>query len=102
MGAGAPVGTVVVGVPVSIGGSVGISVGILHSTWEGSGLHLPLLPHVALRYDGTRFGCSHWKIISEFTTVLVYGSTITPLARVGGSPQSTMLAGEEEEKRISS
>ena len=48
VGTGAPVGTVVVGVPVSIGGSVGIGVIILHSTWEGSGLQLPLLPHVAL------------------------------------------------------
>ena len=57
VGAGATVGTVVVGVPVSIGGSVGISVGILHSTWEGSGLQLPSIPHVALRCDGTRPGC---------------------------------------------
>ena len=27
---------------------LGIGVIILHSTWEGSGLHLPSLPHVAL------------------------------------------------------
>ena len=36
---------------------VGVGVIILHSTWEGSGLHLPSLPHVALRYDGTSPGC---------------------------------------------
>ena len=40
-----------VGVPVVVG------ITILHSTWEGSGLHLPSLPHVALRYDGTSPGC---------------------------------------------
>ena len=68
----------------------------MHSTWEGSGLHLPLLPHVALRYDGTSPGCWHWKNISEFTVVLVYASTVTPLARAGGSLQSTTLAGEQE------
>ena len=46
-----PVGINSVGVPVGVG------VIILHSTWEGSGLHLPLLPHVALRYDGASPGC---------------------------------------------
>ena len=35
--------------------------------------------------------------MSEFTTVLLYASTITSLARVGGAPQSTILAGEEKE-----
>ena len=35
--------------------------------------------------------------MSEFTKVLLYASTITPLARMGGSPQSTMLAREEKE-----
>ena len=88
MDSGVLVGIVV---PVGIPGVI-----ILHSTWDGSGLHLPLLPHVALRYDGTSPGCWHWKNISEFTTVLVYASTFIPLVRVGGSPQSTMLAGEQE------
>ena len=37
--------------------AVGAGVIILHSTWVGSGLHLPLLPHVALRCDGTSPGC---------------------------------------------
>ena len=41
----------------SVGVPIGAGVIILHSTWEGSGLHLPSLPHVALRYDGTRSGC---------------------------------------------
>ena len=35
--------------------------------------------------------------MSEFTAVLVYASTVTPLARVGGAPQSTILATKEEE-----
>ena len=46
-----PVGIDSAGVPVVVG------ITILHSTWEGSGLHLPSLPHVALRYDGTSSGC---------------------------------------------
>ena len=80
-----------------VGSVVAVSVGVvvLHSTWEGSGLHLPSLPHVALRYDRTSPGCWHWKNISEFITVLVYASTITPLLRVGGAPQSTILAGKK-------
>ena len=42
---------VLVGIAVgidSVGVPVGVGVTILHSTWEGSGLHLPSLPHVAL------------------------------------------------------
>ena len=46
-----PVGIDSVGVPVGVG------ITILHSTRDGSGLHLPSLPHVALRYDGTSPGC---------------------------------------------
>ena len=69
---------------------VSAGIGILHSTWKGSGLHLPLLPHVALWYDG----CWHWNNISEFTAVLLYASTVTPLARVG-VPQFTLLTGEQ-------
>ena len=45
-----PVG-VAVGVAVgidSVGVPVGVGVIILHSTWEGSGLHRPSLPHFAL------------------------------------------------------
>ena len=34
--------------------------------------------------------------MSELTTVLLYASTVTPLPRVGGAPQSTLLAGEQE------
>ena len=47
------------GINVQFGIAVlaGTGVIILHSTWEGSGLHVPLLPHVALRYDGTSPGC---------------------------------------------
>ena len=35
--------------------------------------------------------------MSEFTVVLLYNSTVTPLARMGGSPQSTTLAEERDE-----
>ena len=53
-----PVDTgVLVGIVVPVGIPVGAGVIILHSTWEGSGLHLPSLPHVALQYDGTSPGC---------------------------------------------
>ena len=54
MSTGVLVGIVVpVAVPVGIDlvripAGVGVGVIILHSTWEGSGLHLPSLPHVAL------------------------------------------------------
>ena len=41
----------------SVGVPVGVGVIILHSTWEGFGLHLPSLPHVALRYDGISPDC---------------------------------------------
>ena len=51
VGTVAPVGVDSGGVPVVAG------VIILHSTWDGSGLHLLSLPHVALRYDGTNPGC---------------------------------------------
>ena len=95
VGTGGPVGTVELGVPVSVGG---IDVIILHSTCEGSGLHVPSLPHVARGYDGTSPGCWHWKNMSEFTTVVVYASTVTSLARVGGAPQSTMLTGQQKEE----
>ena len=57
MDTGVLVGTVVPVVVDSIVVPVGIGITILHSTWEGSGLHLPSLPHVALRYDGTSPGC---------------------------------------------
>ena len=50
-------GIVVPGSIDSIGIPVGVGITILHSTCEGSGLHLPSLPHVALRYDGTSPGC---------------------------------------------
>ena len=56
-----PVGTgiPVPGIDVQFGIVVPVDVGVitLHSTWEGSGLHLPSLPHVALRYDGTSPDC---------------------------------------------
>ena len=55
MGTGVPVP----GIDVQFGIVVPVGVGviILHSTWEGSGLHLPSLPHVALGCDGTSPGC---------------------------------------------
>ena len=46
-----------VGVHTGTAVPVGAGVIILHSTWEGSGLHFPSLPHVALRYNGTSPGC---------------------------------------------
>ena len=53
-----PVDTgVLVGIVVPVGVPVVVCITVLHSTWEGSGLHLPSLPHVALRYDGTSPGC---------------------------------------------
>ena len=52
-------GVLVSGIDVQFGIVVPLGTGviILHSTREGSGLHLPSLPHVALRYNGTRSDC---------------------------------------------
>ena len=47
---------VLFGIVIPVGVPVGAGVVNLHSTWDRSGLHLPPLPHVALRYDGTRPG----------------------------------------------
>jgi len=42
--------------PVGIGPGV-VVVTILHTTWEGSGLHLPLSIHTAVKLDGSIPDC---------------------------------------------
>ena len=51
-----PVGSVVLFGIVSVGIPVGDGVIILHTTWEGSGLHLSSSPHTELRIDGVNPG----------------------------------------------
>ena len=52
-----PVGSVVPFGIVSVGVLVGSDVIIVHTTWEGSGLHLPSSPHTELDDDGANPGC---------------------------------------------
>ena len=42
-----------------VGDTEGINVGgiMMHSTWEGSGLHVPSSPHTELGDDGANPGC---------------------------------------------
>ena len=52
-----PVGSVVPFGIVSVGVPVGSDVVILHTTWEGAGLHLSSSPHTELGTDGVSPGC---------------------------------------------
>ena len=55
-----PINSLPVGVDIVDVNDVVVVVTILHTTWEGSGLHLPDSIHTALKLDGANSDCRHW------------------------------------------
>ena len=68
-----------------------VDVTLLHTTLEGSGLHLPSSPQTTFE-DGMNPSVAHWSSMTE-PTVVLDGFTFVPLRMK--SPQSTAMAGEQ-------